>query len=652
MRLIRSALALVAILASCVVVEAQSAYPVGRGIQITPGLSRPASSAGRRTLWVDNNNNLRFYNGASDLIYLTGSFYSTIQDEGTPRTLRPALNFIGSGISCVDNAGANRTDCTISGGGGGSIGNWTFTTNAADVSPAATMTIGGTTATGLTLGRAAYVTAITTGVSTPAIGPSSGQQHALPAVTSDTIALLAATQTLAAKTLTAPVINGLTSASGNINFGGSSGTFATPTGASTFGGSSNTFTNAITSNAGVNVTGSTTTTTVGSTGRVTISGTATSGGAAVLDVTNAGFSGHAAALPQPILKVGSGASTTTWTGGGSWTSSYGTLFSRPFTMAFGSATTVPINANVQMDGPAAAGTNATFGKSYNLYLRNGGGIYIQDSSTPTTSELFRVGNNAETTNFFSVTSSDVTTAVPVTINGASNYLQVTGGGESATLNTSGGLSVFKTVSASLVDGASLTSGTSASAGNQKWSPTISLTGNGWKTNATAASQSVSYRLTTVPIEGTAAPTGELRISESINGGGAVTKLQIGSSAITASVPVVPGFTTNVVAPAWIAVQGGVGFQNSFVNLGGAYSGTAYWKDALGNVWVYLAATGGTNGTTVFTLPAGYRPGRQFVFTSYVGTTAGYGIVATSGTVTPAGGSNAGAIGLFNFPAEQ
>jgi hypothetical protein len=44
-----------------------------------------------------------------------------IYDEGTLRPLRYRLNFIGSGVSCVDNAGSSRTDCTVSGGGGGSV---------------------------------------------------------------------------------------------------------------------------------------------------------------------------------------------------------------------------------------------------------------------------------------------------------------------------------------------------------------------------------------------------------------------------------------------------------------------------------------------------------------------------------------------------
>lgn len=49
---------------------------------------------------------------------------------------------------------------------------------------------------------------------TAKLGPSSTQQHTLPVVASDTIALLAATQTLTNKTLTSPTINGTVSTTG------------------------------------------------------------------------------------------------------------------------------------------------------------------------------------------------------------------------------------------------------------------------------------------------------------------------------------------------------------------------------------------------------------------------------------------------------
>jgi len=46
-------------------------------------------------------------------------FYGAIGDEGLAVTQRRVLNFIGAGVACVDNAGLEQTNCTISGGGGG-----------------------------------------------------------------------------------------------------------------------------------------------------------------------------------------------------------------------------------------------------------------------------------------------------------------------------------------------------------------------------------------------------------------------------------------------------------------------------------------------------------------------------------------------------
>jgi hypothetical protein len=66
-------------------------------------------------------NKFRCYqNGAwTDCIGAGGAGYATIQDEAGALTQRTALNFIGSGVTCVDNSGQSRTDCTISSSGGG-----------------------------------------------------------------------------------------------------------------------------------------------------------------------------------------------------------------------------------------------------------------------------------------------------------------------------------------------------------------------------------------------------------------------------------------------------------------------------------------------------------------------------------------------------
>jgi len=64
-------------------------------------------------------------------------FYQFLQQAGDDLPQRQKLNFAGSGVSCVDNAGQLRTDCAFSGGGGGSV-------------PKASATVSGTVKTDVT----------------------------------------------------------------------------------------------------------------------------------------------------------------------------------------------------------------------------------------------------------------------------------------------------------------------------------------------------------------------------------------------------------------------------------------------------------------------------------------------------------------------
>jgi hypothetical protein len=43
--------------------------------------------------------------------------YNLIENASSPLTQRSVLNFTGTGVSCADNSGAKRTDCTINGTG-------------------------------------------------------------------------------------------------------------------------------------------------------------------------------------------------------------------------------------------------------------------------------------------------------------------------------------------------------------------------------------------------------------------------------------------------------------------------------------------------------------------------------------------------------
>ncbi|HZV21871.1 MAG TPA: hypothetical protein VE986_10045 [Hyphomicrobiales bacterium] len=75
------------------------------------------------------------------------------------------------------------------------------------------------------------------------------------------------------------------------------------------------------------------------------------------------------------------------------------------------------------------------------------------------------------------------------------------------------------INATSTDGLVLQNTTAATSGNQKWSPRIHFTGQGWKTNATAASQTVDVIEELQPVQGAAAPTGNLVWSSQVNGGG-------------------------------------------------------------------------------------------------------------------------------------
>lgn len=68
------------------------------------------------------------------------------------------------------------------------------------------------------------------------------------------------------------------------------------------------------------------------------------------------------------------------------------------------------------------------------------------------------------------------------------------------------------------DGMEWVNPTAAAAGAQQYSPRTCWQGQGWKTDATAASQSVEFCLETQPVEGTSAPTGNFILKASINGG--------------------------------------------------------------------------------------------------------------------------------------
>lgn len=78
---------------------------------------------------------------------------------------------------------------------------------------------------------------------------------------------------------------------------------------------------------------------------------------------------------------------------------------------------------------------------------------------------------------------------------------------------------FPAVGTSQSAGLILQNTTAAAAGAQQYSPMLELSGRGWKTNATAASQTVTFGAQTRPVQAAANPTGFLDIAANINGAG-------------------------------------------------------------------------------------------------------------------------------------
>lgn len=69
------------------------------------------------------------------------------------------------------------------------------------------------------------------------------------------------------------------------------------------------------------------------------------------------------------------------------------------------------------------------------------------------------------------------------------------------------------------DGVILQNTTAAAAGAQQWSPRLHLIGQGWKTDATAASQTVDWIVENQPVQAAANPTSKLVFSSQVNAGG-------------------------------------------------------------------------------------------------------------------------------------
>lgn len=89
---------------------------------------------------------------------------------------------------------------------------------------------------------------------------------------------------------------------------------------------------------------------------------------------------------------------------------------------------------------------------------------------------------------------------------------------------------FASLGTTVTNGAGiwLLNNTAAAAGAQQISPILRWEGNGWKTNATAASQVVGMKAYLLPVQGAAAPTATLKFLADINGSNTTMQFDLNS----------------------------------------------------------------------------------------------------------------------------
>lgn len=111
------------------------------------------------------------------------------------------------------------------------------------------------------------------------------------------------------------------------------------------------------------------------------------------------------------------------------------------------------------------------------------------------------------------------------------------------------------IGATPTDRLQLSNTTAAAAGAQQYSPALRFTGQGWKTNAVAASQPVDWRIYVVPVQGAANPTANFLFQSSINGAAFSTRLTLDSSGVMTT-------TGSIALPAGGSVSNGNSFYGN------------------------------------------------------------------------------------------
>lgn len=102
---------------------AGSANPDFLGLDVKNSTGDPAGGYEGAMYYNTTDNKFRCYQDTAwiDCIGTGGSGYATVMDEAGVLTQRSTINFTGAGVTCADDSGNGRTNCTINGGTGGGV---------------------------------------------------------------------------------------------------------------------------------------------------------------------------------------------------------------------------------------------------------------------------------------------------------------------------------------------------------------------------------------------------------------------------------------------------------------------------------------------------------------------------------------------------
>jgi hypothetical protein len=187
------------------------------------------------------------------------------------------------------------------------------------------------------------------------------------------------------------------------------------------------------------------------------------------------------------------------------------------------------NGFTKFSGPATSEKTFTLPNSNATLLYSGGAL-----GTPSSGDLTNA-TNLPVASGISGLGANVATflATPSSANLASAITDETGSGSlvfattptivSPTL-TNVTIMEYDGLGTTMNPAAYILNGTAAAAGAQQISPAVYWEGQGWKTNATAGSQSVQFTAHVLPIQGAANPTGKWILSKDVNATGTKTEV--------------------------------------------------------------------------------------------------------------------------------